>query len=81
MTKIISCNVHDHFEIACMHRSKITLSLHDGQIIKGQAVDLITKNKNQFIYLTTQENENEHINLLDINTLKIEGSDNLIHIS
>ena len=81
MTKIISCNVHDHFEIACMRRSKITLSLHNGQIIKGQAVDLITKNKNEFIYLTTQENEEKHINLLNINTLQIEESDDLIHIS
>ena len=81
MTKIIRCSVHDHFEIACMHRSKITLSLHNGDVIKGQAIDLITENKNEFICLKSNDNEKERINLLEINTLQVDGSKSLIHVS
>ena len=81
MTKIISCNIHDHFEIACMHRSEISLVLHDGTTVKGQAVDLTTKNKNEFICLKTEGNQKERINLLEINTLQIGDSKELIHVS
>ena len=81
MTKIISCNIHDHFEIACMHRSQINLVLHDGTTVKGQAIDLVTKNKNEFICLTTADNQKERINLLEINTLQIADSKELIRVS
>ena len=64
-----------------MHRSHISLILHDGSSIKGQAVDLITKNKNEFICLTTASNQKERINLLEINTLQIGDAKELIHVS
>ena len=81
MTKIISCNIHDHFEIACMRRSQITLSLHNGHTVTGNAVDLITKNKSEFISLDLEDKRNERINLLEINTLQISGSEELIKVS
>ena len=85
MKKIISCNIHDYFEIACMRKSTITLTLHDGNIIKGQAVDLITKNKSEFICLTSNSSndkqENKRINLLDIHTLEIDGDSSIITVS
>jgi len=81
MTKIIKCNVHDYFEIACMHRSQITLTLDNGKTVQGHAIDLVTKNKNEFIHLLTAEKIEKHINLLEIDTLKIKGSEELIYIS
>jgi len=81
MTKIISCNIHDHFEIACMHRSKITLCLHNGETIQGRAVDLITKNKNEFIKISLENKTDKSINLLEINTLKVDNSEELIKVS
>ncbi len=81
MTKIISCHIHDHFEIACMRRSEITLRLHNSNVIKGQAFDLETKNKNEFICLTSTDNKKERINLLEINTLQIGNSKELIQVS
>lgn len=68
-----------------MRQSTITLTLHDGNIIKGQAVDLITENKNEFICLTSNSSndkqENKRINLLDINTLEIDGEKSVITVS
>jgi len=81
MPKIINCNVHDHFEIACMHRSKITLCLHTGEIIQGRAVDLITTNKNEFIKINLENKTDKSINLLEINTLKVDNSEELIKVS
>ena len=81
MNKIISCNIHDYFEIACMRKATITLMLHDGVTIRGQAVDLITENKSEFICLASDKNENKRINLLDINTLEIDGDRPVIQVS
>ena len=82
--KIISCAIHDHFEIACMRASKITLELHNGQRLDGIAKDLETKNKNELLHLqitTEQQAETIKINLLDIKTLNIAGNDTTIAVS
>jgi len=82
MRKIINCNVHDHFEIACMRQSVIQLTLHDGREIIGRAKDLVTKNKSEFIFLEIDnQDDNERINLTDIHTLTIEGNNNPMIIS
>jgi len=82
MKKIINCNVHDHFEIACMRQSYVSLKLHNGQLISGRAKDLITENKSEYFYLDSANPEQEkRINLIDINTLTIEGSKTPIIIS
>lgn len=80
MTKIISCAAHDHIEIACMRGSEVILTLHDGQIIYGQAKDTVTESKIEYIVLKVKH-QDERINLLDINTLKIKSSETLINIS
>ena len=82
MKKIISCDVHDHFEIACMRQSEVSLKLHNGQIITGRAKDLVTENKAEYVCLEiTGQEQHERINLIDINALTIKGSDNPILIS
>ena len=81
MKKIISCNIHDHFEIACMRRSKIALTLHNGSVVEGQAIDLVTKDKNEFIYLKVQDQEVEQINLLEIKTLRVHPAEEIIQVS
>ena len=82
MKKIISCDVHDHFEIACMRQSEVSLKLHNGQIITGRAKDLVTENKVEYVCLEiTDQEQHERINLIDINTLTIKGSDSPIMIS
>jgi len=78
--KIISCAIHDHFEIACMRASKINLVLHDGQCFNGVAKDLETKNKLEFLHLETNK-EIVKIDLLTIKTLQFNGDDTIITVS
>jgi len=80
--KIISCNIHDHFEVACMHRSTVHLVLHNGDEISGKALDLETKNKSEYLHIkSVQETRLQLINLIDIKTLQIDDSDQLIEVS
>lgn len=69
MKKTIACDLHDHFEIVCMRRSNIQLTLLDGQVLEGQALDIATFDKAEFIKLVTHENENIEIALTNIQTL------------
>jgi len=82
MARIIDCHVHDHFEIACMRRSNVILTLHDGTIVTGLALDLLVKDKKEFISLDPCEgSEMRHINLTDIYTLRVSGTHTLIKVS
>lgn len=36
---MISCNDYDYIEIACMHRYPVRLTMKEGDIIKGTALD------------------------------------------
>ena len=82
MKKIISCDVHDHFEIACMRRSEVSVTLHNAKTINGYAKDLITKNKMEYFCITiTDQDQDEIINLIDINTLRVKGIDATVKVS
>jgi len=81
-TKIISCDIHDHFEIACMRRSQIFITMHNGQEHSGVAQDLETKDKHELLHLKKNDEENIlKIDLLDIKTLQIEGNTTVIAVS
>ena len=69
MKKPIACDLHDHFEIVCMRHSNIQLVLLDSQVVEGQALDIATIDKAEFIKLVTHENEIIEIALTNIQTL------------
>ena len=45
LNTMISCDLHDYIEIACMYRLPIELQLKDGETQQGTAMD-IAKNAN-----------------------------------
>lgn len=61
---MISCEQHDYLEIACMHNLLVKLTLKNGDVIEGSAVDtsytsakqecltLLVNNEVQYILLT-----------------------------
>lgn len=50
--RIISCDLHDYIEIACMHHYRVELELKGGEILDGKAVDVITSpEKREFLVI------------------------------
>ncbi|MFC3150651.1 Rho-binding antiterminator [Litoribrevibacter euphylliae] len=49
MTKPISCEAHDYFEIVCMRHSKVQLTLVDHQTVLGIAKDIVRKGDRELI--------------------------------
>ena len=80
--RIISCDIHDYFEIACMRHSQVLITTHDGQEHLGIAKDLETKNKHEFLHLKVEGCESVlKIDLLNIKTLQVEGDNEPITVS
>jgi len=49
---IISCDLHDYLEIACMYGYQVQLTLNDQQIIEGKAIDtMTTDDKREFLVI------------------------------
>jgi transcriptional antiterminator Rof (Rho-off) len=48
---MIKCDDHDHFEIACMHKSHVRVRLKSGEYTWGIAQDIVTKNKQEFLVI------------------------------
>ncbi len=40
--KILSCDLHDYLEIACMFQYQVGITLKSGEVITGQAADVKT---------------------------------------
>ena len=70
MTDIISCEIHDYFEIACMRKSVIDLELHTKQLIGGVALDVFKRNGKEYLKLETSSSI-EDIELTSIASLSL----------
>jgi len=80
MADVIKCSLYDHFEIACMRRSQISLELHSGETVSGVAANLAIKETKEFLFLETDVGE-QQINLMDIDVLVFSQSGERIKIS
>lgn len=67
---IISCERHDYIEIACLYGYQVRLKLTDGQSIEGKAVDIVTKDKREYL-LIRHDKEQHSIDLTQLVKLQV----------
>lgn len=65
MASVISCEIHDHFEHVCVLRLPVTLSLKNSDPVSGVIVDLITRNKEEYLILNNDQGKATYA-LLDV---------------
>ena len=80
MSKVVNCDVHDHFEIACMRRSLINVELHSKQLLEGVALDVFARKGQEYLKIKT-ENLIQDIELTDIAFLRFKDDGKLIKVS
>ena len=67
MKTTISCDVHDYFEIVCMRKSQITITLHSEEKVSGEASDIILNQEKQECL---QVRENNALHLIPLTEIK-----------
>jgi Rho-binding antiterminator len=67
---MISCQLHDYIEIACVYRLKVKATLADDSSQQGTAVDTrTTADKKEYLVLET-ETGSQQVELEQLKTLK-----------
>lgn len=51
----INCDDYEYLEFACKRQLKLEIKLHGGEIIEGQANDLLLRKKVEYLILETHE--------------------------
>ena len=73
MTKQISCDAHDYFEIVAMRKSAVRITTFDNQEISGTAADIVRKNQQEHLVLIV-EGEKQLISLTNVKSLDAENN-------
>jgi len=58
---MISCDLHDYIEIACMYRLPVELELKDGVIQQGTAMDIAKNTSGEECLLLADNHDNSSI--------------------
>lgn len=69
MADVISCDLYDHFEIACMRREFVELQMQNGESVQGTAVDLKTKDGREWLLLDQTGIPRKPVDLREIEVL------------
>ncbi|WP_305907153.1 Rho-binding antiterminator [Methylomarinum sp. Ch1-1] len=65
MSKLISCQLHDYIEIACMYHYRIRLTLKNREVIEGRALDTcVDADKREYLLLDDGEKRQVELNKL-----------------
>ena len=75
MTKHISCDLHDYFEIVCMRQSNVQVKLKSNQIYQGIAIDIKVQNNCELLVIELNNGQLEYITLTDISQLSACAND------
>lgn len=68
----VSCDMHSQLELAIMHRTKLSLSWYPAECLQTETVlpvDIQTKNKQEFLYVKTDDNKIREIRLDKIKSM------------
>jgi len=73
MTKNISCDAHDYFEIVCMRQSKIEVTTKTDETFSGIATDIIKLNDQEVLMIKVQAHL-EKVPLIEVKKLTAIGN-------
>lgn len=68
---VISCDLHDYLELACMHGYHIRLTLKNRQIVEGKALDTLTTAEKQEYLVIGIGHEQSRIELNELRKMEV----------
>lgn len=69
---VISCELHDFVEVACMYGYRLKLILKNSQIIEGKAIDIENSaEKGECLVISHDDNTRQHIDLTELTKMEV----------
>ena len=67
---VISCELHDFVEVACMYGYQLRLILKNDQVVEGKAIDIVqSDDKREF--LVVDSGSKQHIDLMELSKMQV----------
>ena len=73
VTKILSCDLHDYLEIACMYAYQVELELNEGQKCTGKPLTTITSEQKEYLLFRSDTAPDKELKLgvLEIKSMRV----------
>ncbi len=66
----ISCELHDYVEVVCMYGYQLKLTLKDGRIVEGKAVDIMSSPEKRE-YLMINNGTQQQVDLTELAKMEV----------
>jgi Rho-binding antiterminator len=68
---LISCELHDYIEVACMYGYQVRLFLKDQSTLEGKAKDILTNSEKREFLLLETEAGSQQVELISLDRLQV----------
>jgi Rho-binding antiterminator len=70
--EVISCELHDFVEVACMYGYRLKLTLKNQQIVEGKAMDIVNSpEKRECLVIDQNGDDKQHIDLTELVKMEV----------
>ncbi|MBX3640181.1 MAG: Rho-binding antiterminator [Nitrosomonas sp.] len=67
--EMISCELHDFVEVACMYGYQLKLILKSGETVEGKAIDILSADQRELLVI--DNGEKQHIDLTSLTRMQV----------
>ncbi|MCB1976685.1 MAG: Rho-binding antiterminator [Nitrosomonas sp.] len=67
---VISCELHDFVEVACMYKYQLKLTLKNGEVIEGKAIDILSINQQERL-VVDDSGEKKQVDLMVLAKMQV----------
>lgn len=68
--EVISCELHDFVEVACMYNYQLKLILKNGEVIEGKAVDILSIDQQELL-VVDDSGEKKQVDLIALAKMQV----------
>lgn len=70
--EVISCELHDFIEVACMYGYRLKLTLKNDETIEGKAIDIVNSSqKRECLVIASENNTRQQIDLTELAKMQV----------
>ena len=70
--EVISCELHDFIEVACMYGYRLKLTLKNDETIEGKAIDIVNSSQQrECLVIASEDHTRQQIDLTELAKMQV----------